>query len=155
MGRVLIFLLLFLPSCTANNQGSNQSIAEDSFIQSNSKDSVAKKSEKNMSDTIENLSSKVSISNLSCMQLIDSIVSSSNLDKGLKHEKRKVDEIDNAVITIKIYNINELKVEVPICWLELDTKEKELRDVTADPDNPQRLKFDKSLLPLVVKGCLK
>ena len=45
-------------------------------------------------------------------------------------------EVADGILKIKITNKNELGIDVPLIWLDLNIKKKELNDVTIDPERP-------------------
>ena len=99
--------------------------------------------------------SKNDIQKLSCEDVINTIVKSSNLDtRNQSTFFTQIDRIENNKITIHVYFENNLSdnpkekqiVESTIAWLELDPNELTLFNTTADPENPIELSFDKKIL---------
>lgn len=98
---------------------------------------------------------EIETSKLTCEAVIYKIIKSSNLDtKNQKTFFTQIDRIENNKITIHVYFENNLSdnpkvkqmVESTLAWLELDPNESTLYNTTADPDNPIRLNFDKTIL---------
>jgi hypothetical protein len=119
---------------------------------------------------IERSDSLVASDTLDCLHIVARIVWGSgfnNEDANKKLDKSKttvyIDNINVGVIKIKVtYKGTPSKVaepsndsEFPIGWLELDLNKNELRDITIDPDSPFQLSFDKTMLPLLKRICIK
>lgn len=95
-------------------------------------------------------------SKLTCEDIIFEIVKSSDLN--LKDYKDdyfvRIEKNENNLINVKVYVENNLSddpkvkqmVESTIAWLTLDINDNKLFNITADPDNPIELNFDKRIL---------
>ena len=60
----------------------------------------------------------------------------------------------NGVARLELTIKNDERGEdVALSWIEMDINKKELRDVTIDPDNQVKLKYDTSLFRKVVENC--
>ena len=92
---------------------------------------------------------------ITCLDMVADIVKGSNFSSPLANNDVKlwIDNMDNNIITIKVTNASEEGQDVAIAWLELDLKGEELRDITIDPDEPQKLVFKKELLDKVKQKC--
>lgn len=105
---------------------------------------------------------------LDCLHIVAHIVWESsffsedrNKDVNINKTVIYIDSITNGIIEIRIAYKDTPKdkggsnrSEFPVGWLELDMNKGELKDVTIDPDNPVRLKFNTTLLPLIKRQCL-
>ncbi|HLY70087.1 MAG TPA: hypothetical protein VKR53_10200 [Puia sp.] len=94
--------------------------------------------------------------NLTCDELIVLLIKKSSFDPAMKKMKfnARVDRIEGNIISIELTTKNEERNDdVPLSWIDLDKSKKELRDVTLDPDNPIKLKYDSALFSQVLKHC--
>lgn len=89
----------------------------------------------------------------SCHLLLIKLLRTSSLDPDTKQFKFGiwVDRYSNGVAVLEITWKNEEKIEHPLGWIELDTKKKELRDITSD--SIIKLKYDTVLFKKVVNSC--
>lgn len=89
-----------------------------------------------------------------CGQLVYDIVSSTDLVKDYKSYFTRIESNDGQKIKIQVYVHNDISedpknkqiVESTIAWLELLPKEKKLQNISSDPDNPTKVKFNSTLL---------
>lgn len=65
------------------------------------------------------------------------------------------EEEDNITIQVYVENEvgNEQKNETTIAWLKLVPSEKELFDISADPENPKKMRLDEALFGQLVQTC--
>lgn len=99
-----------------------------------------------------------------CSQFLDKIVASSNasLIKELKVDrsfiKADVDRVSGNDIYAKVHFIERQSTDTPgegfLLWMKYDYLKFNLEDVTIDPDNPEKLKFDNRYAPVYL-DCLK
>jgi hypothetical protein len=92
---------------------------------------------------------------LSCEDIMFEIVTSSDLNlKDYKDYFVRIERIENDSITLQVYIENNLSdnpkekqmVESTLAWLLFLPNEQKLLNVTADPDNPVEMDFDKKIL---------
>jgi hypothetical protein len=161
---LVIVAILSIASCNSNNNSNltdkNDSINVSSSTRING-DSISTKSlavsKRDSHDTTKILGNKEEIlseSTLSCEDVISKLIIGSNLKQELKQFNIGIDEIDSNVITIKMFNTNDLGVDVPIALLQIDGNKKELRDITADLENPKKLRFQMKYMDLILEKCL-
>ncbi|WP_294221229.1 hypothetical protein [uncultured Chryseobacterium sp.] len=90
----------------------------------------------------------------SCEDLLKELVFSSNLEalKKFRETAVRIENISDRKITIEVYakemsdRTGELRaVENTVAWLELIPESKKLYDITADPESPVELNYDKTL----------
>ncbi|KAA0127824.1 hypothetical protein FY557_11765 [Chryseobacterium sp. SN22] len=90
----------------------------------------------------------------SCKDLLKELVLSSNLEalKKFRETAIRIENISDNKITIEVYakemsdRTGELRtVENTVAWLEFIPESKKLYDITADPESPVDLNYDKTL----------
>jgi hypothetical protein len=119
---------------------------------------------------IEQNDSLIASDTVDCLHLVTYIVRSSSFNNEAANkniDKNKeivyIDNITSGIILIKVaYDAppgNDTRPnngsEFPIGWLKLDLNKGELRDITRDPDSPVQLSFDKTMLTLLKRICIK
>lgn len=92
----------------------------------------------------------------SCEELIAALVKSSNVSalKTFKDVKIRIEEVTSEKITVELYvtnNISEdssvkMMADHAVGWLEFFPAAKKLQDITFDPEEPEILKYDHSLI---------
>ena len=93
---------------------------------------------------------------LSCEGLFQDVIESSDLSilRELKSIFIRIEERSDSKITLELYTINNLSefsdqvqnVENAIAWLEFFPDSQRLIDITADPDHPLEIIFNKEIL---------
>ena len=92
---------------------------------------------------------------LTCQEIVEKLVKSSNLDlKSYEGFFIDIDNIENDTMLIHVYFENNLSddpkqkqiVESTIAWLRLIPNEQKLYNITIDPEKPIELRFDKKIL---------
>lgn len=90
-----------------------------------------------------------------CEDIAYQVVKSSNLElRGRKEFLTQIDRIEEDNVIIQVYIENNISddfktkqiVESTIAWLKLNVNDCKLYNISADPDNPIELEFDKKLL---------
>jgi hypothetical protein len=92
----------------------------------------------------------------SCHELFLSLLKSSNFDPLLRRMEFdvRIEEVANGVVTLELITKNEERGEdVALSWFEIDFNNRELRDITVDPDKPMELKYDSNLFTKVAQHC--
>jgi hypothetical protein len=99
--------------------------------------------------------STIQVKNLTCEEIINKIVKTSNLNtRNQNNYYTQIDRIEGDNITIHVYFENNLSddpknnqmVESTIAWLLFNPNDGKLYNTTSDPDNPIELNFDKRIL---------
>lgn len=132
----VLCLLAILSGCKKNQQEPQQQILAkvDTEVQQNPEVKTDKK--------------------YSCEDLLKELVLSSSLEtlKKFKQVEVRTEDISQDKITIEVYTketsdrTGELRtVENTVAWLEFIPKSKKLYDITADPESPVDLNYDKTL----------
>jgi len=92
----------------------------------------------------------------SCEELIAALVKSSNVSalKTFKDVKIRIEEVTSEKITVELYVTNDISedssvkmmADHAVGWLEFFPASKKLQDITFDPEEPEILKYDHSLI---------
>ncbi len=97
-----------------------------------------------------------------CEETLFKVVQSSNLDfRGIKNFFVRVESIEEDEITMQVYfennlsdNVNQKQiVESTIAWLLFLPNSNKLLNITADPENPENLKFKYHVEDYFFKNC--
>lgn len=91
-----------------------------------------------------------------CETLMHRLLYGSSLPEDLKklHFSYSINEVrgDTVIIALTTFS-DELHQDVPVHWVELNKRKKTLVDITADPDKPEPMTFEKVLLEKVLTHC--
>ena len=154
------YIIIAFIAALANCQNIAKNSSDSSSVKRN--DSSAVINNKNNDDSFKTTSDTTNIDkeykNLSCDELIVLLIKNSSFDPEMKKLKfsARVDQINNGVIKIELTIKNtERGDDVPLSWIDLDQNKKELKDVTVDPNNPIKLRFDSILFHKVIEHCNK
>jgi hypothetical protein len=92
----------------------------------------------------------------SCHKLLLLLIKSCSLDSKLKELKFdiRIEEIHRDIVKLElIINNEERNEDVALSWLEMDFYKRELRDITVDPNQPIKLKYDPTLFRRIDELC--
>lgn len=100
---------------------------------------------------------------IDCDELINKLIKSSDGYAKIIKESRSfldvkkinisVDEATSSFIRVLVSFTNKDEREAPLAWIMVDLEKDELNDVTIDPEEPVKLKFDKEILNQLKNNC--
>ncbi|MGH2644799.1 MAG: hypothetical protein ACRDE2_12670, partial [Chitinophagaceae bacterium] len=108
----------------------------------------------------DNIRRNINYSKLSCDSLLTLLIRSSSLDSNLKVFDIEPIEFDEGILKLQCGDTNEFGDWKPIAWLELDTINSQLRQVThvltyKGQDSIIILHYDTTIYRTIIKKCFK
>lgn len=144
----ILFILAIITGCNTNASHPKNTV-NDSLV---SKSSTAYK----YNIVIGNQQEKTNYYELSCDSLLTLLIKSSSLDSDLKIFDVEPIDFVRGVLKIQLgTNTNEFKQWKPIAFLELDTTNSQLRNVSYGTDSLILLSYDTAIYRIILRKCFK